>query len=38
MPAQYDLIQEQVFFRRELEERVFWLISLRWLVGGGALK
>lgn len=37
MPAQYDLIQEQVFFRRELEERVFWLISLRWLVGGGAL-
>ena len=37
MSVQYDLIREQVFFRRELEERVFWFIRLRWVVGGGAL-
>jgi hypothetical protein len=37
MTVQYDLIKEQIFFRRELEERVFWFIRLRWVVSGGAL-
>lgn len=26
----YELIKEQLFFRKELRERVFWFIKLRW--------
>ncbi len=37
MPVSLDLVREQVFFRRELQERVFWLIRLRWAVGAAAV-
>ena len=37
MAVLYGLIREQVFFRKELEERVFWFIRLRWAVAGGSL-
>ncbi len=30
MRVGYELIKEQLFFRKELRERVFWLIKLRW--------
>ncbi|MBW2141475.1 MAG: GAF domain-containing protein, partial [Deltaproteobacteria bacterium] len=31
MKLGYVLLREQLFFRRELKERVFWFIKLRWL-------
>jgi two-component sensor histidine kinase len=39
MQLGYVLLQEQLFFRKELKERVFWLITLRWIAvtAGGAL-
>jgi two-component sensor histidine kinase len=33
----YELVKEQLFFRRELIERVFWFIKLRWVAIGVAL-
>jgi signal transduction histidine kinase len=33
----YELIKEQLFFQRELIERVFWFIRLRWLAAAAAL-
>jgi K+-sensing histidine kinase KdpD len=30
----YELIREQLFIRRELKERVFWLVKIRWWVAG----
>ncbi|MGQ9655874.1 MAG: GAF domain-containing protein, partial [Thermodesulfobacteriota bacterium] len=30
MRVGYELIKEQLFFRKELRERVFWFIKLRW--------
>ena len=32
-----ELIKEQLFFRKELRERVCWLIHLRWIAAGSAL-
>ena len=32
-----ELVKEQLFFRKELRERVRWLIHLRWLAAGSAL-
>ncbi|MEW5724800.1 MAG: GAF domain-containing sensor histidine kinase [Thermodesulfobacteriota bacterium] len=33
-----EIIHQQLFFRRELKERVYWFITLRWFaVGAGAL-
>lgn len=32
-----ELIREQIFFRRELRERVFWFVKLRWAVVAAAL-
>jgi len=29
----YELVKEQLFFRRELKERVSWFIQLRWVAG-----
>ena len=37
MKPGYQLIKEQLFFRKELTERVYWLINLRWVVTGIAL-
>ncbi len=34
MELGYELIREQLFFRRELRERVFWFIHLRWAAVG----
>jgi len=34
MQLGYELIREQIFFRRELRERVFWFIHLRWIAVG----
>lgn len=34
MELGYELIREQIFFRRELRERVFWFIHLRWMAVG----
>ncbi len=31
MEVGYELIKQQIFFRRELKERVYWFIKLRWL-------
>jgi two-component sensor histidine kinase len=31
MQLGYELVREQILFRRELRERVFWFIKLRWL-------
>ncbi len=31
MRVGFDLIKQQIFFRRELQERVYWFIQLRWL-------
>ena len=33
----YELIKQQLFFRKELIERVHWFIRLRWFAVGGAL-
>ena len=32
-----DLIHRQLFFRRELSERVYWLITVRWFIAAGGL-
>ena len=32
-----ELVEQQVFFRRELSERVGWFIGLRWIAVGSAL-
>lgn len=37
MQLGYELIREQIFFRRELRERVFWFIHLRWVAAGVGL-
>ncbi len=37
MKPGYQLIKEQLFFRKELVERAYWLINLRWVVTGAAL-
>ncbi|MEM5789195.1 MAG: hypothetical protein AAGU11_17915, partial [Syntrophobacteraceae bacterium] len=26
----YELVKEQIFFRKELRERVYWFIKIRW--------
>ena len=31
------IVDQQAFFKRELKERVYWFIRLRWLAGGGGL-
>ncbi|MBP8644962.1 MAG: GAF domain-containing sensor histidine kinase [Syntrophobacteraceae bacterium] len=33
----YELVQEQVFFRKELRERVLWVIKIRWVFAALAL-
>ncbi|PKN67883.1 MAG: hypothetical protein CVU57_01325 [Deltaproteobacteria bacterium HGW-Deltaproteobacteria-15] len=33
----YELIKEQLFFQKELIERVYWFIRLRWLAAAAAL-
>jgi len=37
MPLGHDLIKQQLFFRREMIERVYWFIHLRWAVVGAGL-
>ncbi len=37
MKIGYDLVKEQLFFRQELKERVFWFIHLRWIGAGAAI-
>ncbi len=37
MRVGYELIREQLFFRKELRERVFWFIKLRWAAIGFGL-
>ncbi|MFH2012455.1 MAG: ATP-binding protein [Pseudomonadota bacterium] len=37
MKVGYDLVREQLFFRQELKERVFWFIYLRWIGVGTAI-
>jgi hypothetical protein len=32
----YELVREQLFFRKELMERVLWFIRIRWIVIGVA--
>src|SRR5512136_1411037 len=32
----YELVREQLFFRRELMERVLWFIRIRWIAVGVA--
>ena len=32
-----ELVKEQLFFRKELRERVYWFIRLRWMAAGTAL-
>ncbi|MDA8135836.1 MAG: ATP-binding protein [Desulfobacteraceae bacterium] len=36
MSLGHQLIKEQLFFRKELKERVFWFIKLRWIAIAGA--
>jgi anti-sigma regulatory factor (Ser/Thr protein kinase) len=33
----HELIKEQIFFRKELKERVLWVIKIRWIFAGLAL-
>src|SRR5512139_1177209 len=33
----YELVKQQLFFRKELIERVHWFVRLRWFAVGGAL-
>ncbi|MGE5842953.1 MAG: GAF domain-containing protein, partial [Deltaproteobacteria bacterium] len=33
----YELVKQQIFFRKELIERVHWFIRLRWFAVGGAV-
>jgi two-component sensor histidine kinase/uncharacterized protein YigA (DUF484 family) len=35
--AGYELVKQQLFFRKELIERVHWFIRVRWFAVGGAL-
>ncbi len=37
MQRGYELIQDQLFFRRELIERAGWFVNLRWIAGGAVL-
>ena len=37
MELGYELVKEQLFFRKELRERVYWFIQLRWIAVGVAL-
>ncbi|MFH1491664.1 MAG: hypothetical protein ABII06_22360 [Pseudomonadota bacterium] len=37
MEQGYELVQKQLFFRKELMERVYWFICLRWIIAGIAL-
>ena len=37
MQLGYELVKEQLFFRKELIERVYWFIQLRWVAVGVAL-
>jgi hypothetical protein len=32
----YELVKQQLFFRKELIERVHWFIRIRWIAAGGA--
>ena len=32
----YELVRQQLFFRKELIERVHWFIRVRWIAAGGA--
>jgi two-component sensor histidine kinase len=32
-----ELVKEQIFFRKELRERVYWFIQLRWMAAGASL-
>ena len=32
----YELVREQLFFRKELMERVLWFIRIRWIAVGVA--
>ncbi len=32
-----ELVKEQIFFRKELRERVYWFIQLRWIAASAAL-
>jgi len=32
----YELVRQQRFFRKELTERVYWFISIRWIAAGAA--
>ena len=32
-----ELVKKQIFFRKELRERVYWFIQLRWVAAGAAL-
>ena len=32
-----ELVKEQLFFRKELKERVYWFIQLRWIAAGTVL-
>ena len=34
MKLGYQLVREQLFFRKELIERVYWFIHLRWIAAG----
>jgi K+-sensing histidine kinase KdpD len=38
MQLGYLLLKEQIFIRKELKERVFWFIKLRWIAVGAALS
>ncbi len=37
MELGYELVKDQQFIRKELRERVFWFITLRWMAVGAAL-
>ena len=37
MQPGYELVREQIFFRKELRERVLWVIKIRWLFAALAL-
>ncbi len=37
MDLGYELVKEQFFFRKEMMERVSWMIRLRWMAVGGGL-
>ena len=36
MQPGYELVDKQLFFRKELIERVYWFIGLRWIIVGAA--